>query len=439
MVLLEAMQELPTRDEARRLDQADPLSAFRDRFHIPRHQGEDAMYFTGNSLGLQPKRASEALQVELEDWATHGVEGHFHGRNPWVSYHERFTSGLCHLTGAKPHEVVAMNGLTVNLHLLLVSFYRPSGRRTKLMCEAKAFPSDRYALCSQIRMHGGDPEEDLIEVAPREGEHLIREEDWLAAIDEAGDELATVMVGGVNYYTGQWHNLDAITKAAHAVGATCGFDLAHAMGNVPLQLHDWNVDFACWCSYKYVNSGPGAVSGVFVHERHVRDEEGQGTLMPRLEGWWGHDAASRFNMDPEFIPMPTAEAWQLSNAPVLNMAVHKVALDLFEEAGMDALRERSLRLTAYLERVVQCVAQRTGTHLEILTPSEPARRGCQLSIVAHGHGRTLFDHLMAHGVVVDWREPAVIRMAPVPLYNSFEDIARFGKVLEEGIVAVGQG
>jgi kynureninase len=331
-----------------------------------------------------------------------------------------------------------MNGLTVNLHLLLVSFYRPSGRRRKLMCEAKAFPSDRYALCSQIRMHGGKPEEDLIEVAPREGEHLIREEDWLAAIEHAGDELATVMVGGVNYYTGQWHNLEAITRAAHAAGATCGFDLAHAMGNVPLQLHHWNVDFACWCSYKYVNSGPGAVSGVFVHERHVRDEGGQGTLMPRLEGWWGHDAASRFNMDPEFTPMPTAEAWQLSNAPVLNMAVHKVALDLFEEAGMDALRERSLRLTAYLEHVVQCVARRTDSNLEILTPSDPAQRGCQLSIVAHGHGRSLFDHLMAHGVVVDWREPAVIRMAPVPLYNSFEDIARFGRVLEEGLLIAGQ-
>ena len=439
MVLLEAMQELPTRDEARRLDQADPLSAFRARFHIPQHDGEDAMYFTGNSLGLQPKRATEALQVELEDWATHGVEGHFQGRNPWVNYHERFTSGLCHLTGAKPHEVVAMNGLTVNLHLLLVSFYRPSGRRKKLMCEAKAFPSDRYALCSQIRMHGGDPAEDLIEVAPREGEHLIRKEDWLAAIAQAGDELATVMVGGVNYYTGQWHNLKAITQAAHAVGATCGFDLAHAMGNVPLQLHNWNVDFACWCSYKYVNSGPGAVSGVFVHERHVRDEDGHGSLMPRLEGWWGHDAASRFNMDPEFIPMPTAEAWQLSNAPVLNMAVHKVALDLFEEAGMSVLRERSLRLTAYLEQVVQCVAQRTGTDLEILTPNDPAQRGCQLSIVAHGHGRSLFDHLMAHGVVVDWREPAVIRMAPVPLYNSFEDIARFSQVLEDGLLAHGQG
>lgn len=427
------MNEHPTLEAARDLDLADPLSRFRDRFHIPQHNGRDTMYFTGNSLGLQPKAAAEALQVELEDWAAWGVEGHFQGRNPWVSYHERFVDGLCHLTGALPHEVVAMNGLTVNLHLLLVSFYQPQGARRKLLCEAKAFPSDRYALCSQIRLHGGNPDTDLIEVAPREGEHLLRKEDVLAAIAEAGEELATVMMGGVNYYTGQLHDMQAIAEAAHNVGASCGFDLAHAMGNVPLGLHDWEVDFACWCSYKYLNSGPGAVSGVFIHERHVRDPEGRGTATRRLEGWWGHDADSRFKMDPEFVPMPSAEAWQMSNAPVLNMAVHKVALDLFLEAGMPALRERSVRLTAYLERVVRGVAERTGAHLEILTPHEESERGCQLSVVAHGYGRTLFDHLMAHGVLVDWREPAVIRMAPVPLYNSFQDLVRFGEVLESGL------
>lgn len=427
------MRELPTLEAARELDSADPLSRFRERFHIPQHDDADAIYFTGNSLGLQPKAAKTALEVELDDWAKWGVEGHFQGQNPWVSYHERFTEGLCHLTGAKPHEVVAMNGLTVNLHLLLISFYQPKGTRRKLLCEAKAFPSDRYALCSQIRLHGGNPDDDLIELAPRQGEHLLRTEDVLRAIEDAGEELATVMIGGVNYYTGQLHNMKAITAAAHQAGAMCGFDLAHAMGNVSLDLHRWGVDFACWCSYKYLNSGPGAVSGVFIHERHVRDANGRGTATRRLEGWWGHDAESRFKMDPEFVPMPSAEAWQMSNAPVLNMAVHKVALDLFLEAGMDALVERSQRLTAYLEMLVGIVAARTGANLEILTPSETEARGCQLSVVAHGYGRTLFDHLMAHGVIVDWREPAVIRMAPVPLYNSFEDLARFGHVLEDGL------
>ena len=427
------MRELPTLEAARELDSADPLSRFRERFHIPQHNGADAMYFTGNSLGLQPKAAKAALEVELDDWAKWGVEGHFQGQNPWVSYHERFTEGLCHLTGAKPHEVVAMNGLTVNLHLLLISFYQPKGTRRKLLCEAKAFPSDRYALCSQIRLHGGNPDEDLIELAPREGEHRLRTEDVLRAIEDAGEELATVMIGGVNYYTGQLHDMKAITTAAHQIGATCGFDLAHAMGNVPLDLHHWGVDFACWCSYKYLNSGPGAVSGVFIHERHVRGADGRGTATRRLEGWWGHDAESRFKMDPEFVPMPSAEAWQMSNAPVLNMAVHKVSLDLFLEAGMEALVERSRRLTVYLETLVGVVAERTGAQLEILTPSEADARGCQLSVVAHGYGRTLFDHLMACGVIVDWREPAVIRMAPVPLYNSFEDLAKFGHVLEDGL------
>ncbi len=431
------MRELPTLEAARDLDLADPLSRFRERFHLPQHEGKDTMYFTGNSLGLQPKAAQEALQVELEDWATYGVEGHFQGRNPWVSYHERFADGLCHLTGAQPHEVVAMNGLTVNLHLLLISFYQPEGARRKMLCEAKAFPSDRYALCSQIRLHGGNPDTDLIEVSPRDGEHLLRTEDVLAAIADAGDELACVMIGGVNYYTGQLHDMKSIADAAHQVGATCGFDLAHAMGNVPLELHNWNVDFACWCSYKYLNSGPGAVSGVFIHDRHVRDAQGRGTARRRLEGWWGHDAESRFKMDPEFVPMPSAEAWQTSNAPVLNMAVHKVALDLFVEAGMPALRERSVRLTSCLEDLVHIVAERTGVNLEILTPSDVSDRGCQLSVVAHGYGRSLFDHLMAHGVVVDWREPAVIRMAPVPLYNSFEDLVRFAHVLEAGLRKLG--
>lgn len=414
--------------EAKALDAEDVLSHFREKFIFPQHDGENALYFTGNSLGLQPKAAKEALQVELDDWAEHGVEGHFRARNAWMHYHEFFADNLSKIVGAKPTEVVAMNALTVNLHLLLVSFYRPVGGRRKIICEAKAFPSDRYALLSQIAFHRGNPETDLIEIEPREGEELIHLEDILGAIIEAGEELATVMIGGVNYYTGQLHDLDAITKAAHGVGAMCGFDLAHAAGNVPLKLHDLGVDFACWCTYKYMNSGPGSVGGIFIHEKHHNSD------IPRLKGWWGHDKQTRFKMDPEYVSMGTAESWQMSNAPVFNMAIHKASLDIFEEAGgMDVLRERSLRLTDYLEQTIGKVAESTGEHLEILTPCNHDERGCQLSIVAHGQGRELFEKLSSNGVIVDWREPAVIRMAPVPLYNSFEDIARFGLILQNSL------
>lgn len=416
-------------ETARALDAADPLSRFRDRFFIPQHGGEDCVYLTGNSLGLQPRGAADALQVELDSWREHGVEGHFRGVHPWAEYHERFGRGLAHLTGAKEEEVVAMNALTTNLHLLLVSFYRPQGKRRKILAEAKAFPSDRYALVSQIRFHNLDPATDLIEVAPRPGEHTLRTEDVVAAIAEAGDELALVMMGGVNYYTGQRLDMPAIAEAAHGVGALCGFDLAHAMGNVPMALHDWGVDFACWCSYKYLNSGPGAVSGIFVHERHLGLAD-----IPRFEGWWGHDKARRFLMEPDFQPIPTAEAWQLSNAPVLNMAVHAVALALFLEAGIGALRERGDRLTAYLEAAIHDIAHRTGAELEIITPADPAQRGCQISLLAHGFGKQLFDDLSAAGVVADWREPNAIRMAPVPLYNSFSDLARFHAILHRCIL-----
>lgn len=419
---------LPTIDSAKELDAADPLSRFRERFLIPQHNGKDTLYFTGNSLGLQPREAYKAIQVELDDWADYGVEGHLRARNPWLHYHELFSEMLASMVGAEPSEVVAMNALTVNLHLLLVSFYRPSSKRTKIICEHKAFPSDRYALLSQIRFHGGDPSKDLIELAPRDGEHLLRLEDVESAIAEAGDELATVMIGGVNYYTGQLHNLERITKAAHRVGAICGFDLAHGVGNVPFKLHDWGVDFACWCSYKYLNSGPGAVGGIFIHSRHHNTE------ITRFEGWWGHDKNSRFKMEPNYVSMGTAESWQLSNAPVLNMAIHKLSLEIFEDAGgISALRERSIRLTSFLESTIQSVASITGTNLEIITPTNPEERGCQLSIVAHGHGRELYDKLSASGVIVDWREPDVIRMAPIPLYNSFEDIARFGQILTDAI------
>lgn len=422
------MNTLFSLDSARALDAADPLSSFRERFFIPQHAGEDCIYLTGNSLGLQPRAAREALELELDSWKEHGVEGHFRGAHPWADYHERFAAGLAHLTGAQEQEVVAMNALTTNLHLLLVSFYRPEGKRTKILAEAKAFPSDRYALVSQIRFHGGNPTTDLIEVAPRSGEHTLRTEDIIASIEEAGEALELVMMGGVNYYTGQRLDMQAIAAAAKRVGARCGFDLAHALGNVPMKLHDWGVDFACWCSYKYLNSGPGAVSGVFIHEAHL----GQ-TDIPRFEGWWGHDKARRFLMEPDFHPIASAEAWQLSNAPVLNMAVHAVALNLFLEAGIDNLRERGDRLTAYLQAAIEDVASSTGAKLEVITPPNPADRGSQISMLAHGFGKELFDSLTTQGVVADWREPHVIRMAPVPLYNSFADLARFHAILHHSI------
>ncbi len=415
-------------DKARVFDDADPLASFRERFHMPPRGEEACLYFTGNSLGLQPVGASDIIQGELEDWRKYGVEAHFEGRRPWVSYHKEATHDLAAIMGAQPREVVAMNALTVNLHLLLISFYRPEGRRTKLMIEAGAFPSDRYAALSQLRLHGLDPEENLIELAPREGEHTLRTEDITDRIAAEGDRLACVMLCGVQYYTGQWMPMAEVTAAAHAVGATCGFDLAHAAGNVPLQLHDWKVDFACWCGYKYLNGGPGCTAGAFVHERHAQKPE-----LPRLEGWWGHAESRRFKMEPDFDLMPGAEGWQTSNAPVMNMAALLASLAEFRAAGMDRLRHKSIALTAFLEEGIMAVAQDTGDTLEILTPSDPDARGCQLSIVAHGHGKALFEHLTENGVIVDWREPAVIRMAPVPLYNSFADVARFLGILDDGL------
>ena len=415
----------PTEAYAREADAADPLRDFRREFLFPQHEGRDVLYFTGNSLGLQPKGTAVILQEELEDWARYGVEGHFQARRPWYSYHELFSESLAHIVGAKPEEVVAMNGLTTNLHLLLVSFYRPDGRRRKILCEERPFPSDTYAMASQIAFHGGDPEQDLVEMRPRKGEHTLRTEDIEARIAELGDELALVLFGGVNFYTGQAFDLEAITKAGHAAGALVGFDLAHAAGNIPLKLHDGGVDFACWCSYKYLNSGPGSVAGAFVHERHL------GTDLPRFAGWWGHDKDERFKMERTFKPMPTAEAWQLSNAPVFAMAPHRASLDLFDRAGMDALVAKSRRLTAFLEAVIDQVASDTGKQLEIITPRDPDQRGCQLSVVLHGEGRALFDELTRRGVVADWREPNVIRLAPVPFYNSFQDVWWFGEVLKE--------
>ena len=416
---------------AQQQDANDSLRAYRDRFFLPTFHENQVRYFTGNSLGLQPKTVGSYIQQELDDWAKWGVEGHFHGKRPWFSYHENLTEKIAKVVGALPGEVVVTHSLTTNLHLLMVSFFTPQGKRKKIICEAKAFPSDQYALESQIKFHGLDLATDLIEIAPREGEHVINEEDILAKIAEVGEELALVMIGGVNYYSGQLFDMQKITKAAHAVGAIAGFDLAHAAGNIHLKLHDWGVDFAAWCSYKYLNSSPGGVSGMYVHERHANRPE-----LPRFAGWWGHDKSVRFLMEPGFQPMPGAEGWQLSNAPVLGMAAHLASLDIFDEVGMEKLCAKRDQLTAYLEFIIDDIS---STHkelctLEIITPRNKEQRGAQLSMLVHGKGKAIFDKLSEAGVVADWREPNVIRLAPVPLYNSFEDVYYFGKHLADAIV-----
>ena len=415
---------------AKKMDAQDELSSYREQFFIPQVNGKDAVYFTGNSLGLQPKKTIDYIQQELDDWAAYGVEGHFDAKNPWFSYHEILTNQAAKIVGALDSEVVITHSLTTNLHLLMVSFYRPTKDRFKILCEAKAFPSDQYALESQVKFHGFDPSDAIIEVAPREGEHTIRHEDIIQTINDNADSLALVMMGGVNYYTGQLFDMKAITKAAHNVGAIAGFDLAHAAGNVELSLHDWDVDFATWCSYKYLNSGPGGVSGLFVHQRHEYKPE-----LPRFAGWWGYDKEKRFLMEPGFIPMKGAEGWQLSNAPVMAMAVHKASLNIFDEVGMDKLSIKSDALTAYLEEIIEDISVRRSDEctFEIITPKDQAQRGAQLSILAHGKGKALFESLTLQGVIADWREPNVIRIAPVPLYNSFEDVFRFGQYLENAI------
>lgn len=412
----------PTLEFARSLDDVDILFSFRERFHFPQHDDKDAVYFCGNSLGLQPKSTRYLFDKELSDWAKWGVEGHFNAENPWFSYQKPFSASLARIVGAKEDEVVAMNTLTVNLHLLLLSFYRPKDGRYKIIMESGAFPSDQYAVETQVRMYGYDPSDAIIELTPREGEHTLRDEDILKTIEDTGDSLACVMIGAVNYYTGQFYNLPDITAAAHKAGAYVGFDLAHAMGNLPLQLHDWNVDFACWCSYKYLNSGPGGVGGVFVHETHGNNPD---TF--RLAGWWGNEESTRFKMKKGFIPSKGAASWQMSNAPVFNMVAHKASLDIFDKITMQTLREKSLKLTAYLEYLLQ---QLTNLQFEIITPSEPERRGAQLSMLFGANGREVFDALTNAGVIADWREPNVIRVAPVPLYNSFEDVYRFYEVLK---------
>lgn len=413
----------PSFDFAQKLDQEDPLRYFREKFVFPQHNGEPVLYFCGNSLGLQPLAVREAVNAELDHWGEHAVEGHFRGEKPWMYYHKFLTEATARLVGALPHEVVVMNTLSVNLHLMMVSFYRPSGKRYKIIMEAGAFPSDQYAVESQVRFHGFEPADAIVEVAPREGEETLRTADILETISRHGNETALVLFSGVQYYTGQFFDLKAITEAAHRAGAHAGFDLAHTAGNLPLELHEWGPDFAVWCSYKYLNSGPGGPSGVFVHERHANSPE-----LPRFAGWWGHDEDSRFRMEKGFRPMHGAAGWQLSNAQILSFAAHLASLNLFDEAGMNRLRVKSLLLTAYLEYTLTSARDR-GLDFRIITPNESNSRGCQLSLLTGPEGRALFDRLTAQGVVTDWREPNVIRFAPVPFYNSFTDIWKLGKLL----------
>ncbi|MEE1944341.1 kynureninase [Pedobacter sp. KR3-3] len=411
---------------AQQLDQADPLREMRSQFLFPQHNGKEFIYLCGNSLGLQPKVAQEVMQVQLDNWKNLAVEGWFEGETPWMFYHKELKKLMAPIVGAKAAEVCPMNTLTVNLHLLMVSFYRPQGKRFKIIMEAGAFPSDQYAIESQVRFHGYDPKEAIIEVKPKAGAYTLETEAILQEIAANGDEIALVLFGGVNYFTGQWYDMPAITKAGHAVGATVGFDLAHAAGNVPLKLHDWDIDFACWCSYKYQNSGPGGISGIFVHEKHFAD-----TSLHRFAGWWGYQEAQRFKMEKGFVPEAGADGWQVSCTQVMPMALYHASLQLFEKAGfIEPLRNKSKTLTSYLFYVINEVNKKLGEEqYHIITPATEADRGAQVSIIAKANGKQVFDQLVAHHVLGDWREPNVIRLSPVPLYNSFEDIYRTGELL----------
>ena len=409
-----------TANFALELDAKDELRSYRNEFHIPlQKNGDSHVYMCGNSLGLQPKRTKEFLNQELDDWATFGVEGHFHAKNPWLPYHEFLAESYAKIVGAKNSEVVAMNTLTVNLHLMMVSFYRPTQKRHKIIIEGDAFPSDIYAVESQIKHHGFLPESSLIKLRPRDGDSAIRTEDISAIIEKEGDEIALIMLGGVNYYTGQVFDFEKITKIAHNKGINVGFDLAHAAGNIKLELHKWGVDFAVWCSYKYLNSGPGSVAGAFVHEKH------HNTNLPRFAGWWGHNKEERFKMPDKFNPITSAEGWQLSNPPILSLAAIRASLSIFDEVGMDKLVLKSKKLTGYLVFLLNSVKT---DRIEIITPEE---RGCQLSIRVKNGDKKLFDSITVKGVIADWREPDVIRVAPIPLYNSFQDVFNFYSILKE--------
>ncbi len=414
---------------ARGLDEADELRGYRDRFHLPEdEQGKPYIYLCGNSLGLQPKATKDKLLQELADWQRLGVEGHFHAKNPWLPYHEFLTESMARVVGAKPIEVVVMNTLTVNLHLMMVSFYRPQGKRVKIMIEADAFPSDKYAVESQIRFHGLQSEDCLIELSARAGEVCLRADDIISQIEAAGDELALVLLGNTNYYTGQYFDMQQISAAAHAQGAFVGFDCAHGAGNVELNLHDAGCDFAVWCTYKYLNAGPGSIGAAFVHERHAHDQS-----IPRFEGWWGHNKETRFKMRDGFDPIPGVEAWQLSNPPILSMVSVWSSLQIFDEIGMAVLRKKSIQLTGYLEYLLNTLGENI---VKMVTPVDPNKRGSQLSIQVKDADRSLFDRITDAGVIADWREPDVIRVAPTAMYNSYEDVYRFYEILKKTLADV---
>ena len=419
-----------TKEFAQQLDAQDELNSYRDEFIYPKVNGKQVIYFTGNSLGLQPKRTKKYVDEVMNDWANLAVEGHFYAKKPWWDYHERFCKPLSEIVGAKPSEVGVMNTLTVNLHLLMVSFYKPTPKKYKIICEEKAFPSDQYMFQSQVDFHGLKPEDAIVEIKRREGEHNIRLEDVLAKIDEVGDALALVLIGGVNYYTGQVFDMKAITEAGHKYGAYVGWDLAHAAGNIELKLNEWNIDFAAWCSYKYMNSGPGNASGYFVHEKHHNN-----TNLSRFAGWWGHNKDRRFLMEPTFDPARSADGWQISNLSILSLAPYLASVDMFAEIGMKKLIKKRNLITSYLEFILHEIDKEVDSSFEIITPSNQNERACQLSVFLHGEGKSLFEYLMKNGVITDWREPNVIRLAPVPIYSSFEDMYQFGQILKKGILS----
>lgn len=425
------MNFINSREFAQQLDAQDELAHYKKEFIFPQHNGKNVIYFTGNSLGLQPKRTKAYVDEVMNDWANRAVEGHFFSDKPWWDYHERFCQPLSKIVGAKASEVGVMNTLTVNLHLLMVSFYQPTKTRFKIICEEKAFPSDQYMLQSQVAFHakslGFDPKEAIVEVKRREGELNIHHEDVIAKINEVGDALALVLIGGVNYYTGQVFDMKTITKAGHNQRAIVGWDLAHAAGNIELQLHDWEVDFAAWCSYKYMNSGPGNASGYFVHEKHHTNKE-----LSRFAGWYGHNKERRFLMEPSFDPVEGANGWQISNLPVLSLAPYLASVEMFDEVGMEKLIKKRNLITSYLEFILHEIDKEVeSAEFEVITPANQEERGCQLSVYLHGQGRELFNALMSNGVITDWREPNVIRLAPVPFYTSFEDMYDFGQILKK--------
>jgi len=421
------MQFSADQDFAREMDAQDPLRDFREHFYLPvGKDGKPLIYFAGNSLGPMPKSARHIVEEELDNWAALAVDAHHAAGTPWYSYHEALREPISRLVGAKPTEVICMNSLTVNLHLMMATLYRPTKSRFKILMEEPAFPSDTYAIKTQIVHHGLSPKDALVLARPRKGEFTVRTEDVVDLIEKHADQLAVVMIGTVNFFTGQLYDIRKITEAARKRGIIAGFDLAHAIGNVPLALHDWSADFAVWCSYKYLNAGPGAVAGAFVHERHATN-----TKLPRLAGWFGNDPNTRFrlHLEPEFIPVPSADGWQISNPPIFSMAPLRASLAILDEAGgMESLRAKSIKLTGYLEFLLTEIGSKKFT---VITPREPGARGCQLSILAHEHPKKLFEELQIAGVKCDFREPNVVRVAPTPLYNTFDEVWRFAKILAE--------